>query len=62
MSYDFRRVTDIIQETVVKHGVIFVTSAGNDGPALSTIGAPASTADCLIGNTVEPASNWFGSN
>ena len=55
-------MTDIIQETVVKHGVIFVTSAGNDGPALSTIGAPASTADCLIGNTLEPASNWFGSN
>jgi len=34
------RFTEMCQRAVDKHGVIFVTSAGNNGPALTTGGAP----------------------
>ena len=34
------RIVDLANELVDKHGVVFVASAGNAGPALSTVGAP----------------------
>ena len=34
------RVGSLMSEVINKHGVIWVASAGNDGPALSTVGTP----------------------
>lgn len=44
-----RRVQDLFNEAVEKHGIVFVSSAGNNGPALSTTGAPGATCSNLIG-------------
>lgn len=43
------RVADLFSEVVNEHGVIFVASAGNAGPALSTVGAPGGTTEALLG-------------
>ena len=44
---NYGRFTEMCQQAVDKHGIIFVTSAGNDGPALTTGGAPG-TSSCAI--------------
>ncbi|CAF1250085.1 unnamed protein product [Rotaria magnacalcarata] len=43
------RVQDLCNEAVEKHGIIFVSSVGNNGPALSTNSAPGATCTNLIG-------------
>ena len=42
------RFRELADEVVHKHGIIFVASAGNNGPALSTVGAPGGSNSALI--------------
>ncbi len=46
---DSGRLIELFSEVVREHGVIFVASAGNAGPALSTVGAPGGTSEALLG-------------
>ncbi|ESN96330.1 hypothetical protein HELRODRAFT_107485 [Helobdella robusta] len=46
---DSGRVFDVINEAVHKYGLIFVAAAGNNGPALSTVGSPGGTSYGIIG-------------
>ncbi|MBX3436779.1 MAG: S8 family serine peptidase [Planctomycetaceae bacterium] len=43
------RLTELFSDVVREHGMIFVSSAGNEGPALSTVGAPGGTTEALLG-------------
>ena len=43
------RFVKLAEELVHKHGIVFVSSAGNNGPALTTVGAPGGTSDAILG-------------
>tara|TARA_Y100000589_G_scaffold37996_2_gene31777 strand:- start:12671 stop:16534 length:3864 start_codon:yes stop_codon:yes gene_type:complete len=43
------RIIDLYRDIVNEHGVIFVASAGNSGPNLSTVGTPGGTTTEIIG-------------
>ncbi|AQK73342.1 Tripeptidyl-peptidase 2 [Zea mays] len=46
---DYGRFIDLSNEVVDKHRIIFISSAGNNGPALNTVGAPGGTSTSIIG-------------
>ncbi len=46
---DRGRTTELYSRIVNKHNVIFVASAGNEGPALTTAGGPGATTEALFG-------------
>ncbi|XP_051137979.1 tripeptidyl-peptidase 2 [Andrographis paniculata] len=46
---DYGRFVDLVNEVVNKHRITFISSAGNEGPALSTLGAPGGTTSSIIG-------------
>ncbi|KAK8710528.1 hypothetical protein V6N13_145848 [Hibiscus sabdariffa] len=46
---DYGRFVDLVNEVVNKYRLTFVSSAGNSGPALNTVGAPGGTSSSIIG-------------
>ncbi|URD81130.1 Tripeptidyl peptidase II [Musa troglodytarum] len=46
---NYGRFVDLVNEVVDKHHLIFISSAGNSGPALTTVGAPGGTSSSIIG-------------
>ena len=46
---DVGRFPEAVRELINKYGVLFVCSAGNSGPALTTAGSPGATTSDIIG-------------
>lgn len=45
----FSRIIEALDRVVRRHGILFFSSAGNCGPALSTGGCPGTTTTSVIG-------------
>lgn len=43
------RFVQLVNKLVYKHNVMFLSSAGNDGPALSSVSAPGGTTEAIVG-------------
>ncbi|CAM9890086.1 unnamed protein product, partial [Laminaria digitata] len=46
---DSGRAVDVVREAAIKHNIVFLASAMNAGPALSTVQAPGGTSTGIIG-------------
>lgn len=42
------RLVELLKELVDEHNIVFVCSAGNNGPALGTVGSPGGTSSALL--------------
>ena len=51
------RIGELLEEAIHRHKIIFVTSAGNSGPGLGTVGSPAAQAvgTISVGALISPA-------
>jgi tripeptidyl-peptidase-2 len=43
------RFIELAEDLVWKHNIVFIAAAGNNGPALTTLGAPGGTTSAIIG-------------